>query len=128
MSQDWGDPRLLDTNIPHDHEEMIDHLVQYLKAYARKDNWILERCGEPPNFLRRNMWLNFYPSNVVNGYVFAEEALEKVKKFNEQQGVIREVTEECVQKERNLVTVTVGILGFVIGVVTGACALAFVYW
>jgi hypothetical protein len=68
-------------HVPADDAEMLDVLAEFLSIYANRDNWREEPAGEAPHHLRRGKMLAFDPSNVVDGYRFAEEALEALRRY-----------------------------------------------
>lgn len=72
-------PELLKSDYVIDSKDkMIEVLKQYLLLYSLEDHWELSQ-GEAPHCLRQAMYLDFHPNNVEHGYVFAQEALEKLE-------------------------------------------------
>lgn len=65
---------------PSDDREALLVLAEFLKIYAKRDNW-QESAGEPPHYLRQGLRLDFRPSNVVDGWRFAEEGLEAMERY-----------------------------------------------
>lgn len=75
--------KMLKVDFTHqDEESLIEGLEMFFAIYANKENW-RTADGRPPHYLREGMLLNFHPSNIVHGYCFAQEALEKIKKFRQ---------------------------------------------
>lgn len=65
---------------PKDAEDLISVLAAFLAIYADSGNWRVS-MGEPPHNLRGGICLDFHPSNVVNGWSFADEALAAIRRF-----------------------------------------------
>ena len=59
---------------------LIGALRMVLEMYAQQTRW-RRSTGDPPHHLREGMRLDFHPSNVVHGWEFAEEAIEKIDKY-----------------------------------------------
>lgn len=74
--------RILASDEPYESEaQLIEALRLWLDIYADRNNWQVERHGEPPNYLRKGMHLNFYPNNIVDGWRFADEALDAIARY-----------------------------------------------
>ena len=58
-------------------------LEMCLEVYAKRNNW-RPSTGHPPHNLREGVRLDLHPSNVVDGYHFAQEAIEKIEKWREE--------------------------------------------
>lgn len=69
-------------------DDLLDTLsFMLLSVYANPDHWKLEYHGEPPHHLAKGLRMNFrpcaYPS--TGGRAFAEEMIEKIRRFREKQ-------------------------------------------
>jgi hypothetical protein len=90
------DEKLKKTLVDYDHENeacLIEGLQQVLEFYARRTYW-KPSTGHRPHNLREGVHLDFHPSNVVDGWSFAEEALEKIDRYYDQKSTLNSLVKK----------------------------------
>lgn len=79
--------------------DIIDVLAEFLALYADPKVWEQNKTEDPPH--RKGMYTEFRPNNVVDGYRFAQEGLEALKRYKEKKAT---TTSSCVSSSLPLVT------------------------